>query len=98
MAVVRSVTVLSSRRDEGEDLVMVRYPPTAHIDDERRDREVECGVGRHGALVPLTRRPAAAPRRARRAAAVPPPSGHARSSPPAPGPSPRRATTSRCGT
>ena len=53
MAVVRSVTVLSSRRDEAEDLVIVRYPPIAGIDDEGRDREIECGMGRHGALVPL---------------------------------------------
>src|SRR2546426_12841620 len=53
MAVVRSVTVLSSRRDEAEDLIIVRYPPIAGIDDEGRDREIECGMGRHGALVPL---------------------------------------------
>src|SRR5438128_6415264 len=101
MAVVRSVTVLSSGRDEAEDLLIVRYPPIAGIDDQGRDREVECRVGRHGALVVSprrTRRPPAAPRRARRAPAVPPPSGHAGSSPPAPGRSPRRATTSRCGT
>src|SRR2546428_8912988 len=53
MAVVRSVTVLWSRRYEAEDLVIVRYPPIAGIDDEGRDREVEGGVDRHGALVPL---------------------------------------------